>query len=111
MADETLYQGQGLEHVLIFDSQELYPTIDVYPVGIRALYTPPPRPFRPADSWGIGPGVAREIPGTGGLVERVRSDDHEPLGPHLNYEIIIPGVKRNIILDNTHIPGIPKSKR
>ena len=108
MASQAL--EQMLELVPTIGQERMYQTIDTYAAETTALYTPPPKPFQPAGNFGIGPGIAREIPGTGGLLERFRYDDHKPFGPHLNYEIVIPGVDRKPIIDNHHISGIPKPK-
>ena len=104
--------SQALEQILkfapSFGQTKMYKTIDIYTTGTSALYTPPPKPFQPAGNFDIGPGIAREMPGTGGLLERFRYDNHKPYGPHINYEIIVPGEKRKPIIDNHHILGIPK---
>ncbi|GEM_PF-6947078 len=108
MASQAL--EQMLEFAPSFGQTKMYKTIDVYTVRTTALYTPPPKPFQPAGNFGIGPGIAREMPGTGGLIERFRYGDHKPFGSHLNYEIVISGLNRKPIIDNHHIPGIPKLK-
>jgi len=63
--------------------------------------------FIPAASFDLGPGIAREMPEAGKMVERVRKDDDFP--SHLNYEYLIPGKKTKsgkqkwINLMNIHI--------
>ncbi len=104
--------SQALEQMLIsvprMGQDKTYQTIDTYAAGTIALYSG--KPIKPAKDFGIGPGIAREMPGAGGLIERFRYDDHKPLGPHLNYEIVVPGINRKPVIDNHHIPGIPKPK-
>ena len=101
---------------------ETQTTLDNY--GIRGPYEtkldlpgpepfrlPDPEPLKPAEILGIGgSGIAREMPGTSGLIERFRYDPGHPglPEPHLNYEIIVHGVERKQIIGNFHIPDIPK---
>ena len=68
--------------------------------------------FQPAQDFGIGPGIAREMPDTTGLIERFRYDQgHQGYPePHLNYEIIVPGIDRKPIIDNFHISDVLKIK-
>ena len=115
----------------------VYNTIDVYPQDTVVLYSlgglggfrgpkgfgSGPKgfgkPFRgsglefhPSNKYGIGGGgIARNIKGSSGLVERVRYNKHPPLGPHLNYHTIVPynKSKNRPILSNAHIEGIPKN--
>ena len=106
--------SQALEQMLgfaqIVGQTRIYETIDTYTTGTTALYTPVPKPFQPAGNFGIGPGIGREMPSTGGLIERYRYDPGHPSLPeiHINYEIVIPGISRKLIIDNHHIRGIPK---
>lgn len=102
-------ESQALEQLLVntfvpkIAQDRMYQTIDTYATGTTVLYSSG-KPLEPAENFGIGPGLAREIPGTDGLIERFRYDDHEPFGQHLNYEIIVSGKDRKPIIDNHHIP-------
>ena len=59
--------------------------------------------FSPASNFGLGPGIAREMSEAGYMIERVRgpgagdSSDAD----HINYEYLIPGIKK--ALANIHI--------
>jgi len=69
--------------------------------------------FLGANQFGIGGGgIAREVPGTGGLlIERYRPDSHEPFGDHVNLEIHLNTTGRGKpILSNTHIAGLDWGK-
>jgi hypothetical protein len=63
--------------------------------------------FLPASSFGLGPGIAREMSEAEDMIERARKDDDSP--SHLNYEYLVPGRKtasgkqKYITLANIHI--------
>ena len=107
MASQALEQMLGNVLVPTIGQERMYQTIDVYTAGTTALYTPPPKPFEPM----IGPIGGPGSPGgilhrpdylEGGL-ERYRQPEWDPVhGNHMNYETLIPGIKKPII--NIHIP-------
>jgi len=64
--------------------------------------------FKPASNLGLGPGIAREMPEAGNIIERIRAPgygDKEDAG-HLNYEYKVPGIKKP--LTNLHLPYLFK---
>ncbi|MBU3941706.1 MAG: hypothetical protein KKF74_02225 [Nanoarchaeota archaeon] len=115
--------SQALEQMLEFAPRmgqtRMYETIDVYAVGTTALYCrhnplttesqcnfcnyeymkESREQFKPASTFGIGPGIAKE---SFGFVERYRAGKHENFGKdHLNLDYISPVSKK--ILENIHI--------
>ena len=78
--------------------QQVYFVVgDLESLSASALYTGEPcgshGGFGPMPS--IGPGIARIMPEAGNMIERVRKDKDLP--PHLNYEYLVPGIKKPLI--------------
>jgi hypothetical protein len=102
--------SQALEQIVEFAPRMqtgLNRTIDIYTAGTTALYTPPPKPFGPeiAQIGGLNSpyGVVQQPDYLHGGIDRFRKPEWGPAyGNHMNYEIIIPGIKEPLV--NTHIP-------
>lgn len=60
--------------------------------------------FVKASELNLGPGIARQmpVPEAESMIERIRFDNHDPYGDHLNYEYKVPGIKK--LFFNIHIP-------
>ena len=109
MSDQALEQMLENTFVPNIAQERMYQTIDMYASGTTALYTPPPKPLGPLPT--IGPiggpgspsGILQKPDYLEGGIERYRRPEWDPKnGNHMNYETLIPGIKKPII--NIHIP-------
>lgn len=103
---------QMLDNVLVptIGQDRMYQTIDTYTSGTTQLYSfDPPKPLGPLPT--IGPiggpgspgGILQKPDYLEGGLERYRQPEWDPKnGNHMNYETLIPGIKKPII--NIHIP-------
>jgi hypothetical protein len=103
--------NQNLDQLLAIETQleqiNMCTTVDMYASGTIAWYTPPPKLFEPIITpiGGLGSpgGVLHEPAYLEGGLERYRYPEWDPVhGHHLNYETLIPGIRRPIL--NIHIP-------
>jgi hypothetical protein len=109
---QALEQILGNEIVPSMGQDSMYSTIDTYTAGTTALHSfDPPKPLGPLPT--IGPiggvgspgGILQKPDYLDGGIERYRQpeNNHDGSdGTHMNYETLIPGVKKPII--NIHIP-------